>query len=67
MDIACGTEEPTVDEWEAGQRYPTFEQLLLLAELTGFPVDWFTRTDEPLDIPHTTLWMHMTEREREQW
>lgn len=67
VDIACGTEEPAVDEWEAGQRYPTFEQLLLLAELTGFPVDWFTRTDEPLDIRTTTLWMHMTKREREQW
>ncbi|MBM4574848.1 hypothetical protein GS896_27710 [Rhodococcus hoagii] len=67
VDIACGAEEPAVDEWEAGVRYPTFEQLTLLAELTGYAVDWFVRTDEPLDIRATTMWAHMTRREREQW
>lgn len=27
VDIACGAQEPAVDEWEAGTRYPSFEQL----------------------------------------
>lgn len=34
VDIACGAQEPAVDEWEAGTRYPWFEQLLALAALT---------------------------------
>lgn len=67
VDIACGTAEPAVDEWESGHRYPTFEQLLLLAELTGFSAAWFVRTEEPLDPRHTTMWGHMTQRERESW
>ena len=35
VDVACLAEEPAVDEWEAGTRYPTWEQLLALAELVG--------------------------------
>lgn len=27
VDLACGVEEPAVDEWEAGTRYPSWEQL----------------------------------------
>lgn len=41
-DRACHAEEPAVDEWEAGVRYPTWEQLQALAELTRFPVAFFT-------------------------
>lgn len=41
VDEACGVEEPAVDEWEEGVRYPTWEQLLALAELTGYPVAFF--------------------------
>lgn len=41
VDHACGVEEPAVDEWEAGDRIPTAEQLALLAELTGFPIRYF--------------------------
>ena len=67
VDIACGTAEPAVDQWEAGSRYPTFEQLLLLAGLTGFTAEWFTLTDEPLDIRQTSMWGHLTKRERERW
>ncbi|MDF3320228.1 hypothetical protein P3G66_31950, partial [Rhodococcus sp. C3V] len=26
VDIACGAQEPAVDEWEAGTRYPSFGQ-----------------------------------------
>lgn len=41
VDQACGAEEPAVDEWEEGVRYPTWEQLQALAELTGYPVEFF--------------------------
>lgn len=48
VDIACGAAEPAVDQWEAGTRYPTWEQLCALAELTGNDVRFFTR--EPGEI-----------------
>lgn len=67
VDIACGAVEPAVDEWESGVRYPTFEQLVLLSELTGFAVAWFVRDEEPLDIRSTSMWTHMTARERRRW
>jgi hypothetical protein len=35
VDEACGAREPDVDMWEAGTKYPTWEQLQLLAKLTG--------------------------------
>lgn len=43
VDRACGVEEPAVDEWQAGQRYPSWEQLEALARLTEFLVEFFTR------------------------
>lgn len=33
VDHACGVEEPAVDQWEAGELYPTWEQVLALAAL----------------------------------
>lgn len=45
VDIACGATEPAVDEWEAGIRYPTWEQLLALAELVAHDVRYFTPDD----------------------
>lgn len=51
VDEACGVEEPTVDRWEAGEVYPTWEQLNSLARLTGFPVQYFTRPGAPLEGP----------------
>lgn len=42
VDAACGVAEPAVDQWEAGTRYPTWEQLLALAELVDFDVRFFT-------------------------
>jgi hypothetical protein len=42
VDQSCGTKEPDVDQWEAGEKYPTWEQLLALADLTAFPVEFFT-------------------------
>lgn len=42
VDEACGVQEPAVDLWECGRLYPTWEQLCRLAQLTGFPVAFFT-------------------------
>ena len=42
VDRACGVEEPAVDEWEAGIRYPTWEQLQALAALCEVTTSVFT-------------------------
>lgn len=58
VDEACGVEEPAVDEWEAGTRYPTWEQLCALAELCGVTPRFFTM---PLAVEypvHTSLRFH---------
>jgi hypothetical protein len=47
VDQALGGEEPMVDEWEAGERIPTFEQVQRLAVLTGFPVRFFYQPPSP--------------------
>lgn len=51
VDRACGVEEPTVDRWEdpTDPLLPTREQVQALAELTGFPVEFFYRP--AVDIP----------------
>lgn len=41
VDEACGAAEPDVDHWEAGELYPTWEQLQLLSNLTGYAVRAF--------------------------
>ncbi len=41
VDEACDAVEPDVDRWEAGELYPTWEQVLLLAKLTDFPPKYF--------------------------
>lgn len=41
VDRACGVEESTVDQWEAGEVVPTREQVEALAKLTRFPVTFF--------------------------
>ena len=51
VDAALGVEEPTVDRWEAGELYPTWEQVVALADLTGLGERWFTD-----DVP----WQHLT-------
>lgn len=50
VDKQCGTEEPAVDMWEAGTRYPTWEQYLALAELTHQPLAFFWQPIEPEDM-----------------
>lgn len=42
VDEACGAQEPDVDRWEAGDLYPTWEQLCKLAELCGVTPRFFT-------------------------
>jgi transcriptional regulator with XRE-family HTH domain len=43
VDRACLAEEPAVDQWEAGEAAPSWEQLVALAELTEMPVGFFFR------------------------
>lgn len=62
VDHACGVEEPAVDQWEEGVLYPTWEQLCALAELTDFPVEFFTQPVRPSDVirvADTTLIFHI--------
>ncbi len=54
VDQALGGEEPMVDEWEAGARVPSLEQVQALARLTDFPVRFFY---EPPPPPLTGGWM----------
>lgn len=58
VDIACGAREPDVDRWEEGTLYPTWEQLVLLAELTGHPLVFFARQGAP-EQSWTTLDLHL--------
>lgn len=58
VDIACGAKEPDVDRWEAGELYPTWGQLVLLAKLTGHPLVFFARQDAP-EVGWTTLELHL--------
>jgi hypothetical protein len=64
VDEACGAKEPDVDLWEAGKLYPTWEQLLLLAKLTRYPLGAFTRRELPLPFEATSLRFHMLYDER---
>ncbi|MDX3661252.1 hypothetical protein PV646_28440 [Streptomyces sp. ID05-26A] len=65
VDLACGAREPDVDQWEAGELYPTWEQLQLLAKLTGCTARFFTFQDAaPIPIEMTSLWFHMPIKDR---
>lgn len=59
VDRACGVEEPAVDEWEQGIRYPTWEQLLKLAKLTDFDPWFFTQpVRHIIDVRDTSMPFH---------
>lgn len=47
VDAACGGEDPMVDEWESGTRVPTVEEIVLLANLTGFSAEFFYKPAPP--------------------
>lgn len=67
VDRACKAKEPEVDQWEAGERYPRWEQLCALADLTGFTPRWFTINDQdsgPIPLWRTSIWFHMPAAER---
>ena len=65
VDEACGAAEPDVDLWEAGKRYPTWEQLLKLAALTKITPVFLVRGDEPIPWWETTMRFHCSpDRER---
>lgn len=60
VDAACGAQEPDVDRWEMGELYPTWEQLVLLAQLTGCTPRFFTMYDvEPIPAMLTSLRFHV--------
>ena len=61
VDRACGVEEPAVDLWEEGRRYPTWEQLVALARLCGVTPRMLTRLDEPLPWSATSMRFHARE------
>ena len=50
VDEFCGVAEPTVDLWETGEVIPSDEELAALAELTGYPVEFFYAEPAPLDL-----------------
>lgn len=60
VDLACGAQEPDVDRWELGELYPTWEQLVLLAAVTGCTERFFTMYDaKPIPAAETTLRFHV--------
>lgn len=54
VDEALGGQEPMVDEWEAGERIPTDEQMRALVWLTGFPINFFYLPPPP---PLAGVWL----------
>jgi hypothetical protein len=58
VDVACGAVEPDVDRWEAGALYPTWRQVELLSELTGFPPKFFFIPVDPKPM-WTSLEYHL--------
>lgn len=57
VDAACDAAEPDVDRWEAGELYPTWNQLRLLARLTELPLRFFFLP--PARPEWTTLDFHL--------
>lgn len=58
VDTACGAQEPDVDLWEAGVKYPTWQQVVALAALTGKTPRYFTQPLDAVDNTWTTLAFH---------
>lgn len=48
---AVGCDRKTLSSWENDHTSPTVHQLLLIADLTGFPVTWFVEDIAP-PSPH---------------
>lgn len=58
VDIACGVSEPDVDLWEAGKLYPTWDQVVLLAKLTGVTPRLLCTGGDQLRVSDTSLRFH---------
>lgn len=58
VDKACGASEPDVDLWEAGKLYPTWRQVLLLADLCGVTPRLLCSRREPIPMQQTSLRFH---------
>ncbi|MGW4488403.1 hypothetical protein ACWEOE_31730 [Amycolatopsis sp. NPDC004368] len=59
VDEACGAREPDVDRWEAGDLYPTWDQLRKLADLCGVTPRFFTESHGRLGARETSLRFHL--------
>lgn len=59
VDEACKASEPDVDLWEAGKLYPTWEQVLALAQLTGCFPRFFMDTPQRPAADETSLRYHV--------
>jgi hypothetical protein len=57
VDIACGGSEPDVDMWELGLAVPSPEQVVLLAELTGFQPAFFYNPIDPGPLLGSPIFM----------
>ena len=58
VDAACGVAEPTVDLWEAGKVYPTWDQMLALSELCGTTPLAFCQGHNPIALSATSMRFH---------
>ncbi len=59
VDAECGVREPAVDLWEAGKLYPTWDQLVRLAALTGCTPRFFTVAGRALGPLDTSMHFHV--------
>lgn len=64
VDLACQAQEPEVDEWESGQRYPRWDQLVALAKTCCVPLSFFTVAHDAVPVWMTTVWCTMSGKER---
>jgi len=61
VDWACGVQEPAVDNWEAGRLYPTWEQIVRLAELTSRRPSYFMAPVHDItSLYDTSMRFHLT-------
>ncbi len=66
VDEKCLATEPDVDRWEAGDLYPSWEQLVALSKLTGRTPLFFTLPSDPLFILDTSMRFHLPEHRIEE-
>ena len=63
VDIECKAQEPDVDHWELGIKYPTWAQTEALCRLTGCTVEFLCRDDKPLRARETSMAYHLKKSE----